>query len=37
MHDQPWFPLARATRDPHNPIIVWKRGERSFVVLLPPS
>lgn len=34
---QPWFPLARAPRDPAKPILVWKRGERSFVVLLPPT
>jgi len=37
MQRQPWLPLARAARDPRNPILVWKRGERSFVVLLPPT
>jgi len=37
MQRQPWLPLARAARDPQNPVLVWKRGERSFVVLLPPS
>jgi hypothetical protein len=29
---QPWFPLAKAA---HDKVLVWKRGERSFVVLLP--
>ncbi len=28
---QPWFPLVAAA----NKVMVWKRGERSFVVLLP--
>jgi len=37
MQRQPWLPLARAVRDPQNPVLVWKRGERSFVVLLPPT
>lgn len=37
LHSQPWLPLARAPRDPANPVIVWTRGERSFVVLLPPT
>jgi hypothetical protein len=37
LHSQPWIPLARAPRDPANPVIVWTRGERSFVVLLPPT
>jgi hypothetical protein len=37
MQHQPWLPLARAARDPANPVLVWKRGERSFVVLLPPT
>ena len=32
---QPWFPLARAARDPRAPVLVWTRGERSFVVVLP--
>ncbi|HEX7840050.1 MAG TPA: hypothetical protein VF469_21385 [Kofleriaceae bacterium] len=32
----PWFRLAGAARDPATPILVWTRGERSFVVLLPP-
>lgn len=34
---EPWFPLAGAPRDPSRPIVVWTRGERSFVVLLPPA
>jgi hypothetical protein len=34
---QPWFALAGAPRDPHNPVVVWQRGERSFVVVLPPT
>jgi hypothetical protein len=33
---QPWFPLAGAPRDPGNPVLVWARGERSFVVVLAP-
>ena len=37
MQRQPWFPLTRAARDPQSPVVVWKRGERSFVVLLPPT
>ena len=32
---QPWFPLTRAPRDPRAPVLVWPRGERSFVVVLP--
>lgn len=32
----PWFPLIAAPRDPASPVVVWQRGERSFVVLLPP-
>jgi hypothetical protein len=32
---QPWFPLTRAPRDPRAPVLVWTRGERSFVVVLP--
>ena len=32
---QPWAALARAPRDPARPVLVWTRGERSFVVLLP--
>jgi hypothetical protein len=32
---QPWYPLARAPRDPASPVLVWTRGDRSFVVLLP--
>ena len=28
---QPWFPLVAAARE----IVVWKRGDRSFVVILP--
>ena len=34
---QPWFPLVRAARDPARPVVAWKRGERSFVVVLPPT
>jgi hypothetical protein len=34
---QPWYPLARAPRSPAAPVLVWTRGERSFVVLFPPS
>jgi hypothetical protein len=34
---EPWFPLVRAPRDPRSPVAVWTRGERSFVVILPPS
>jgi hypothetical protein len=34
---EPWFPLVRAPRDPVRPVVVWKRGERSFVVVLPPA
>ncbi len=34
---QPWFPLARAPRDPANPVVVWQRGERSFVIVLLPT
>lgn len=34
---EPWFPLAGAPRDPDHPVVVWTRGERSFVVILPPS
>ena len=30
---QPWFPLVKDRRD----IAVWKRGERSFVIVLPRS
>jgi hypothetical protein len=37
MQHQPWIPLARAARDPAAPVLVWKRGERSFVVILPPT
>jgi hypothetical protein len=37
MQRQPWLPLARATRDPASPVLVWTRGERSFVVLLSPT
>jgi hypothetical protein len=37
MQKQPWFPLVRAARDPANPVLVWKRGERSFVVVLPST
>lgn len=33
----PWFGLAGAARDPQNPVLVWARGERSFVVILPPA
>ncbi len=32
--NQPWFALAQVTSDK---VIVWKRGERSFVVILPKS
>jgi hypothetical protein len=32
---EPWFPLVRAPRDPANPVVVWQRGERSFVANLP--
>jgi hypothetical protein len=35
MQRQPWFPLIGADRDPAGPVLVWKRGERSFVVILP--
>jgi len=28
---QPWFPLVAAARE----VLVWKRGDRSFVVILP--
>jgi hypothetical protein len=28
---QPWFPLVAAARE----VLVWQRGERSFVILLP--
>jgi hypothetical protein len=35
-YHQPWFPLVGAARDPARPVVVWKRGERSFVVLLAP-
>lgn len=31
---QPWFPLAQIASDK---VIVWKRGERSFVIILPKS
>jgi hypothetical protein len=34
---QPWFPLVGARRDPATPVVVWKRGERSFVVILTPA
>jgi hypothetical protein len=34
---EPWFPLAGAPRAPDHPVVVWTRGERSFVVILPPS
>ena len=34
---EPWFPLAGAPRDPDHPVLVWTRGERSFVVILPPA
>jgi len=34
---QPWFPLAGAPRDPATPVLVWTRGERSFVVVLEPT
>jgi len=37
LHSEPWLSLARAPRDPKKPVIVWTRGERSFVVLLPPT
>ena len=30
-HEQPWFPLVAAA----NRVLVWKRGERSFVMILP--
>ena len=32
---EPWYPLTRAPRDPRAPVLVWTRGERSFVVVLP--
>lgn len=32
--NQPWFALAQVASDK---VIVWKRGERSFVVILPKS
>lgn len=35
MQRQQWFPLVGAARDPERPVVVWKRGERSFVVVLP--
>jgi hypothetical protein len=34
---EPWFPLAGAPRDPGRAVVVWARGERSFVVVLPPA
>jgi hypothetical protein len=34
---EPWFSLVSAPRDPARPVVVWTRGERSFVVLLPPA
>lgn len=34
---QPWYPLAHAPRAAAAPVLVWTRGERSFVVLFPPS
>jgi hypothetical protein len=34
---EPWFALAGAPRDPALPVLVWTRGERSFVVILPPA
>jgi hypothetical protein len=34
---EPWFSLAGAPRDPARPVLVWTRGERSFVVILPPA
>ena len=36
---QPWFALAAAAapRDPARPVRVFARGERSFVVILPPG
>jgi hypothetical protein len=34
---EPWFPLVGAARDLAAPVLVWKRGERSFVVVLPPA
>ena len=37
MQRQPWFPLVGAPRDPARPVVVWTRGERSFVVVLPPT
>jgi hypothetical protein len=37
MQRQPWFPLVGAPRDPARPVVVWRRGERSFVVVLPRS
>ncbi|HET7505319.1 MAG TPA: hypothetical protein VFK02_30075 [Kofleriaceae bacterium] len=37
MQREPWFPLVGAPRDPARPVVVWTRGERSFVVILPPS
>jgi hypothetical protein len=37
MQAQPWFPLVAAPRDPARPVVVWQRGERSFVVILPPA
>jgi hypothetical protein len=37
MQREPWFPLVGAPRDPAHPVVVWQRGERSFVVVLPPS
>lgn len=33
---EPWFALAGAGRAPGAPVLVWARGERSFVVVLPP-
>lgn len=29
---QPWFPLAQVAADK---VVVWKRGERSYVIILP--
>jgi hypothetical protein len=34
LQKQPWFPLVKSAADKFQ---VWKRGERSFVIVLPKS
>jgi hypothetical protein len=33
LQKQPWFPLVASAKQ----VLVWQRGERSFVVILPRS